>query len=393
MFLPNLDPRIVNAVRSLHQSRLQLVIAATGTGAGIQNILWSVPGSSATILDAILPYDHLALQDFIGRKPKKSVSEETALSMASAAHRRCCELVLRKGGDVKNAVGLGVTGAVETVRERRGADEVCIAVRSSERMGVATIKFEKGALTRIDQGYVGDIAAIDAVLALGGLGQAPVPPHAALSGDLQLVDAGATAYKVSLRDVPPLADGVPVFDRPLFQPDGTRGTYADLDPARHVLFWGSFNPLHFGHELMAAQAERMTGKEVVFAITATHPDKGALPPEELLRRAEQFRWRRPVLFAEKAALYVEKAKAFPGIGMLIGADVALGILNPRYYGGDRQCADALAELAATGARFYVVGREIEGKFVTLDDLPIPSHLRDLFVPVSGRWDVRSRDLR
>src|SRR5512144_2507222 len=146
MFVSNLDSRLASAVRALHESPLQLVIAATGVGAGIQNILWSVPGSSATILDAILPYDHLALQDFIGRKPKKSVSEETALSMASAAHRRCCELVLRKGGDIKNAAGLGVTGAVETVRERRGADEVCIAVPTSDRMGVATVKFEKGAL-------------------------------------------------------------------------------------------------------------------------------------------------------------------------------------------------------------------------------------------------------
>ncbi len=61
MFVSNLDNRLVNAVRALHESPSQLVIAATGVGAGIQNILWSVPGSSATILDAILPYDHLAL--------------------------------------------------------------------------------------------------------------------------------------------------------------------------------------------------------------------------------------------------------------------------------------------------------------------------------------------
>jgi hypothetical protein len=146
---------------------------------------------------------------------------------------------------------------------------------------------------------------------------------------------------------------------------------------------------------MAALAEsNHPGMEVVFQMTGTHPVKGQIPHAVLMERTEQLRYRKPVLLMRGGGLYVEKARLLPGFSFLVGVDAALGLLNQKYYG------DTLAGLLATlsefdrlGTRFLVVGREINGVYTTLDDVPVPSKYRHLFVPVSGRWDVSSTELR
>jgi hypothetical protein len=393
MHLSDLHHRIL----SLHESPYKAVIACTGAGAGIQKALWEVPGSSETIIDSVFPYHRLALTDFIGREPAKFCSQDTALWMATAAHRRATELVLRDGGDPATVIGLALTAAVATNRPKKGDHQCFIAVRTAKGMSTVSAVFEKGLRSREEEGALCDLLAVNVLLASAGLEQVSGSAAGILCDEIRTFDDdGDVLYRPKLvpSQLAPLAGTThDIFDRPLFQPDGARMDVDALSPDRHILFHGSFDPWHFGHDLMAQQAERMTGKEVVCAITATHPDKGRLGEAELLRRAEQFRYRRPVLFMESGALYVDKARMFPGVGMLIGADVALGILNPKYYGSPSKCMEALEELRQHRARFYVVGREIEGKFVTLDDLPIPAAARELFLPVSGRWDVRSRDLR
>jgi cytidylyltransferase-like protein len=380
-------------VRILHESPWKAVIACTGAGAGLQQLLWSVPDASKTVLDAVMPYDRFALADFIGREPEKYCSRDTALWMAAAAYRRAKELAIR-GGVTAPVMGLGLTAAVATSAQKKGDHRAFIAVKTPDRYSTVSVTLTKGKFDRVGEGSVCDLVALNTMLAAAGLHQVYMPDCGLASEEIVVGTDAPDPFVVKPRVVEPLADHVTdVFDRPLFLPDGSRAGLDALDPDRHVLFWGSFRPLHHGHELMAAQTERMTGKKVLFAITGTHPEKGPIPESELLERAEQFRWSWPVLFTPDAALYVEKARKFPGLGMLIGADVALGILNPKYYGGPDGCNAALDELSRLDARFYVVGREIEGKFVTLDDLPIPAERRELFLPVSGRWDVRSRDLR
>lgn len=399
MNLSDLNHRILR----LHESPYKAVIACTGAGAGIQKTLWEIPGASDTIIDSVFPYHRFALSDFIGREPEKYCSEHTALWMATAAHRRATELVLRDGGDPTTVIGLALTAAVATNRPKKGNHQCFIAVRTAKGMATFNAVFEKGRRTREEEGALCDLLAVNALLVTAGI-ETSLP--ADLAGDYSGVVGDAIwtidedgdnlpRPKLVMGHLPPLADEVhDVFDRPLFTPDGKRAGVDAIDPNKHILFHGSFDPLHFGHELMARQAERMTGKEVVYCIASKHPDKGRLDDRELLRRAEQFRFRGPVLFIREAPLYVTKARLFPGVGMLIGADVALGIMNPKYYDGGEPARDAsLRVMSDLGARFYVVGREIEGKFVTLDDLPIPASARDLFLPVSGRWDIRSRDLR
>jgi len=137
----------------------------------------------------------------------------------------------------------------------------------------------------------------------------------------------------------------------------------------------------------------MTGKRVVYHITADHPSKGSLAAEEIGRRLRQFPGIGPVLFTGGDRLYVQKAERFPNVDMVIGVDAVLGILNPKYYDDGKTVRWALETMRRSGTRLYVIGREIEGRFMTAADLPIPSEFHGMFIPVPGRWDVSSRALR
>jgi hypothetical protein len=99
----------------------------------------------------------------------------------------------------------------------------------------------------------------------------------------------------------------------------------------------------------------------------------------------------------RAPTFREKAEAFPGATFVVGVDTLLRIAEPRYYGDDHAKRDAaIAEIAERGCRFLVFGRELDGRFVTLGDLNLPTELRRLCdeVPESEfREDVSSTELR
>jgi hypothetical protein len=55
--------------------------------------------------------------------------------------------------------------------------------------------------------------------------------------------------------------------------------------------------------------------------------------------------------------------------------------------------EMLETFRALGTTFYVVGRVIDGRWTTLDDVSIPDGFGSLFESVEGRHDVSSTELR
>lgn len=187
---------------------------------------------------------------------------------------------------------------------------------------------------------------------------------------------------------------------------GTEADFVCVDlagapaPDGHIeevaLFPGSFNPLHHGHEALAAVASELLGREVVFELSVVNVDKPPLTHVEVERRVSQFagRWR---VLLTRAPRFVEKARLFPGRAFVIGWDTAVRLVHPRYYGDSaRAMHDALEEMRDLGARFLVAGRTTDGTFLTLEDADLPEAFADLFegIPESlFRADVSSTDLR
>lgn len=167
------------------------------------------------------------------------------------------------------------------------------------------------------------------------------------------------------------------------------------NPPQGAIVSGAFNPLHAGHEGMAAAAARLVGQPASFELAVVNADKGALTPAEITRRAAQFAGRH-TLTLSREPLFVGKATLYPGRTFVLGYDTAARLLEPRYYGGAAGLHAALAAIADRGCRLLVAGRLTGERFQTLADLPVPSEYATLFAPIPEqlfRADISSTELR
>lgn len=163
----------------------------------------------------------------------------------------------------------------------------------------------------------------------------------------------------------------------------------------HALLSGSFNPLHLGHEGMAAAAAKRLGRPVAFELPLLNADKPPLEPTEIERRLRQFTGRHTV-WLTRAPLFHQKAALFPGGTFVIGYDTAARLIEPRYYDGLAGRDTALATTREHGCRFLVAARLHQDRLHTLADLRIEPAWHDLFVELPAdefRLDVSSTQIR
>src|SRR5262249_18559734 len=118
-----------------------------------------------------------------------------------------------------------------------------------------------------------------------------------------------------------LAGAVPV----LHLADGTLQNPSD-PPG--LLLPGSFNPLHPGHLELAALR---LGRPAAFELSVVNADKPPLSESEVRRRLRQFARQAPV-WLTRAPTFLEKARLFGGAVFVVGADTAVRIVQPRFYG-------------------------------------------------------------
>jgi hypothetical protein len=173
------------------------------------------------------------------------------------------------------------------------------------------------------------------------------------------------------------------------------GTIVTTAPA--LLFPGAVNPVHAGHWQLARAAERRLESAAAFEISIVNVDKPPLNAEELGRRLVPLLGRVPV-WMTRLPTFLEKARRFPGVVFVVGADTAERILAPRYYsGGARGMRQGLAEIRSHGCRFLVGGRlHSSGRFVCLDGLSISAEFADMFLPIPEedfRQDISSTAIR
>jgi len=416
------NDQFFEAVTALRKTGKQIFLVTTGSTGGLLEVLWGPLHASNQLLGHRFCYAQEELEQFLGFKPKKFCSEETAAHMAAHAYWHGMELAVRRGISVPDMIGVGMTSSVSSDRHHRGDERVCIAVRTREHFFKFEATFEKCAedasledryFARIKQSQLADMMTLNVILeaagckqilfSRNGLHQGDFAPEPGIGGVTLNVsewantenrirmDAGETAeQQTELALVNPSIYGRLYQCELLIDHDHAAG----VDRSNVVLMSGSYNPLHHGHLKLARTIEEMTGKRVVFEITNTHPDKGRIPDAEMMRRADQFLKFAPVLLTDNAPLFIDKARRYPGVPMVIGADVMQGILDTRHYGGRlKNLFDVLDEFDRLGTVFYVNGRYVNELFLTRDDVAVPKKYEHLFLAVSGRVDISSSELR
>ncbi len=368
-------------------------VCATGAAIDVISDLLRLPGASAKVTGGQVPYHRSQVAELIGYTPERSVSEETAVGLAQAGYmaaQRSAVLSGEIGGDRSpEIIGVGITGAVATSRERRGMDHVWIAVRTLSGIKTGHFVFDKGAHedARAAQNDLAGLLALNALAAEVG-----APQHTgSLAGKVR-VERGTISelgLQLAARECAPL-----VCDGPLLiKPDGEVGTLASLKPEEVVIYPGSFRSFHCGHDFAALNAARVSGKQVVFEISAVNADKAPIDAQEISRRVDQFYGRHPVIVTPDCPLFLDKSRAYPkGIGFVVGYDTAERLLDPRFYKEDKQLAESLATFRERGNTFYVLGRASNGVFKTILDLPGYADNRDLFRQLMGQLDISATAL-
>ena len=379
-------------VTALHASEHPTVLALTGGGSQAIGRLLEVPGSSRTVLEAIVPYATTALADWLGGEAEQSCSAPTARAMAMASWMHARKL--SPDSNPRQLVGVGTTASLVSDRPKRGDHRVHVAVQTATTTATHSLVFDKGQRDRAGE------EKLAALLLLLGLTKTCS------------LDTAEALHDFGTHLLP--GDNLFFSEQPaekewtelLLGERQTIGYPESTTP--HAIFPGAFNPLHEGHRRIARVAAERLGCPVALEISITNVDKRPLDFVEIEERVRGVRRAggcetasesldSQTLFLTDAPTFRTKATLFPGCTFVVGADTIGRIADPKYYSGEAGSFEAAIELIAEqGCRFLVFGREIEGRFRTLSDLELPPALRALCVEVSAnefREDMSSTELR
>lgn len=312
-------------IEKLLATKNRCYLVCTGAGAGLQKALWEIPGISAVLVGAEFPYAPEATDRFLGFKPAKYCSEDTAIALAMEAYSRAYVL------NGSQAVGIGLTASVASTVVHRGDHRVCIARAEKTGVRLFSEKLLKGvgSLARQEDGQKCDDLALLALI---------------------------NPDKISMTDVTHRAFEL-FMEHPFFLGSGKR---MDLPNEGNglILFPGAFNPPHEAHMWLARH------EHAVFHITINPPHKPALNVIECIERAKLLEGF-DRMFTQDDPLYLDKARRFPGAAFVVGADAMERMLDPKW---GVAVEPLLNEFRTLGTKFLVADREMNGKFMGLQNI-------------------------
>ena len=374
------------AIEKIHAGPHQLVLAITGGGSRAISDLLQVPGASNSLLEAIVPYSHSALSDWLEGEPDSFCSRETVLSMATVAWHRARGLARGSGLADDDCLGGACTASLGSAEPKRGEHRCWIAVERSEGSSIRSLILTKGARDRAgEEALVADVV-ISAIAAVTGCEEAPVrtllPGERVVNEEISL-PAGIRAVR----------NGSALLIWSL--PDGQLSSTRNLDSPLAGILSGSFNPLHSGHRELRSVAQRLLKGPVCFELPIRNADKPPLGAASIESRRTQFT--DDALALSAAPRFVDKASLFPGVTFVVGYDTAERLIQPRFYSGNESTMhESFNTIRAAGCRFLVAGRVSDSTFETLDELPVPDDLKDLFDAIPEerfRADISATALR
>ena len=366
-------------IEQLHSTPHKTVLAVSG--AGTQAVAWllGVSGASRTILEVVVPYGRLSMQDFLGFEPEQSAAAETARQLARRAY-------LRARGQLEDdspPVGLACAATIATDRPKRGDHRAFVSAWDEQSTATWSLTFDKGLRDRAGEEEIVSLLIVQVLSEFSGL-----DPELALG-----LTAGDSLEVERVARPEPLEQLLSGEARWVVR--HSSGAMEVEGEAPGLLLPGSFNPIHVGHREMMDRGRERTGRTGAFELSVTNVDKPPLEKSEILHRLEQFGPEDTVVLT-RAETFQKKASLLPGRAFVLGWDTAVRLVAPRYYGGEAEMMLALAEMMSGGASFVVAGRADGGEFRTLADVDVPAGFAPMFSGMEEdefRRDISSTGLR
>ena len=367
-------------IEQIHASGKQFLLSITGGGSRAIASLLEVPGASASVIGAIVPYAAAALESWLGGPVDQFCSERTARAMAMKAFQLARQF---SNADVHALRGIGATASLATTVPKRGPHRIHVAWQSADTTVALSCELAKGQRSRAEE------EAIACQLILSAVADACGVDGAALLGP-SVADTVQRREQIAPKAWSELLLGSRTM---VAIPERPARTGKTNKPA--ILFPGAFNPLHAGHKRMAEIASERLGAPTTFELSIANVDKPTLDFIELADRLQGLSGNDVLL--TRAPTFYDKAQLVPGCVFVVGVDTLNRIADPRYYGDEIAHRDAaIAGIAEQGCRFLVFGRVVNDGFLSWHDLDLPPALRELCeqVPESiFRADISSTELR
>ena len=366
-------------IEKIHATPHKAVVAVSG--AGTQAVAWllGVAGASRTVLEALVPYGRESMNSFLGFEPEQSASVQTAKDMARAAYKKAKSQL----EDDSPPVGLACAATIATDRPKRGDHRAYVAACDEYGNTLYSLNLHKGLRDRAREEELVSRLLVHALMLLSGL-----------DSDVELGLTPGDCLEIERTEfLSPLAQ---LLSGDVGWVVVRNGSMEVEGKAPDALLPGAFSPIHQGHRGLAEAAGKISGAEVGYELSVTNVDKPALEESEILQRLSQFEETESAVLT-RAETFFKKARLFPGRTFVVGWDTVIRLVAPRYYGDDNNAMMiALAEMLAAGTRFLVAGREDQGVFKTLDDVPVPQGFHGLFQDIPEdrfREDISSTQLR
>jgi len=164
-----MNTEIENIIKEIHSNgAIKGSIVVTGCGVSALSWLFTVSGTSNTILTSYIPYSRKSLEKFLEKELVNHVSEEEAINMAEMAYQKNINS-LDNREDNLNLFGLGCTGAINTNRERRGEDRAHIAIKTSDSISSFSLYFDKHNRNRVTEDIIISKQIINCIAEIHGI--------------------------------------------------------------------------------------------------------------------------------------------------------------------------------------------------------------------------------
>lgn len=359
-------------VQKIHDTPFKAVLAITGGGAGAISELLEHGGGSATVMEAVVPYDMNAFDRFVKGKPDKYCSPEAARDLAMAAYQRGISF----DTDQQHVIGIGATcSLMKGEPERAGREHhVYIAVQTHQTTRTLSYQIDPHLANREEEERFATLAIINALYETCGRdgrnSDFEVFPAAYLKTNEVVLDENS---KDDLSLAPLLDERTKHFVQ-FGEPSAHNSGRLSRSGLPRVILCGSFRPLHVGHREMAEAGHDIFGSPVDLEICVHNVDKPCLNYGEMFHRIDgineqKLPWLGNTLLTN-AATFVEKAEMFPTAKFLMGFDTLKRIGMEKYYFNRHHMLDSFRRIKELGCVFLVFHRERDGVTTTDADFAI-----------------------
>ena len=339
-------------IKKVHSSPYRFVLVSSGGGTNAISEILKVPGASTSVLEAYVPYAKESLDYYLLKQPDHYCSLDTTLSMAAKAYSAAKKI--DPDTNPKYLLGIAVTASLATNYSKKGEHKFFIAIQTYKYSSSFSYSFIKGELTREEEEQVVTDHIINAIA------QSCEVQSKIISENSSLVVKTVEAQKNWVKLV-----------------DNKINFVSSSNRIPELIFPGSFNPFHSGHQSMSELAEKKTGLGLAYEICIQNADKPPLSYHEIEKTLNQFNHGHEWVLT-KAGKFTDKAELFPNSVFIIGSDTLTRILDEKFYLNRQDMLNQLDLFNSHNINFLVFGRKIRNSFISLESVSIPEHIAKRF---------------